>query len=84
MEGITSKAPRRKIRAAERAGLTVVLDEDRSGGAPGLAMLRRLYEETMIRNGASSFYFFPDAYWDTLRTELGPVQLREVRVGIGT
>ena len=73
-EGITSKH-RRKIRAAERAGLTVVLDEDRSGGAPGLATLRRLYEETMIRNGASSFYFFPDAYWDTLRTELGPVQL---------
>lgn len=74
MEGITSKH-RRKIRAAERAGLTVVLDEDRSGGAPGLATLRRLYEETMRRNGASSFYFFPDAYWDTMRTELGPVQL---------
>ena len=46
MDGITSKH-RRKIRAAERAGLTVGLDEDRSGGAPGLATLRRLYEETI-------------------------------------
>jgi serine/alanine adding enzyme len=73
MEGITSKH-RRKIRAAERAGLTVVVDEDRTGGAAGYATLRRLYEETMTRNGASSFYFFPDAYWDTLRT-VGPVQL---------
>jgi len=72
MAGINSKH-RRKIRAAERAGLTFVRDEE-PGGGERLATLRRLYEETMVRNGASSYYFFPDAYWEILRTELGPAQ----------
>jgi serine/alanine adding enzyme len=50
---------RRVVRKAERAGIEVSITK-----APGdLSPFARLYEETMRRNEASAFYFFPEAYW---------------------
>ncbi|MGI8606085.1 MAG: GNAT family N-acetyltransferase [Gaiellaceae bacterium] len=58
---------RNKVRKAERAGVAVTAHE-----APdGLAAFVALYEDTMRRAGAGSFYFFGEEYWKHLLT--GPV-----------
>lgn len=53
---------RRAARRAAHAGLRVTVDPE-----PGsLDEFRKLYEATMRRQDADPFFFFPDAYWDTL------------------
>ena len=53
---------RRAVRKADRAGLEV-----RVTVAPTeLAAFRALYDQTMRRQEAAAFYFFADAYWDSL------------------
>lgn len=50
----------------QREGYTVVVDAwDR------LDDFVRIYQETMARHGASSFYFFPPDYYQALRAALG-------------
>jgi serine/alanine adding enzyme len=54
---------RRAVRKAERSGLEVVVRE-----APDrLDRFASLYEQTMRRQRASAFYFFPEAYWHGLQ-----------------
>jgi serine/alanine adding enzyme len=53
---------RRVIRKAQRAGLEVSVDE-----APSLDEFAELYERTMARLDADSFYLFTPEYWDSLR-----------------
>lgn len=53
---------RRAVRKAERSGVEVSVVQ-----APGgLGEFAALYAETMRRQGASAFYFFPEAYWEGL------------------
>ncbi|NEK84250.1 GNAT family N-acetyltransferase [Blastococcus saxobsidens] len=63
---------RRAVARARKAGVTVRIVE-----APEtLDRFRELYEETMRRQRADTFYLFPDAYWAALeaeRHELGVV-----------
>jgi hypothetical protein len=57
---------RRQINKARREGITTVVDDwDR------LPEFIAIYHETMKRVGAVDFYFFDDAYFDALRTQLG-------------
>ncbi len=61
-----SKSARREVRKGEKAGVTCVINEH-----PGdLSVFRVLYEETMDRNRAGAMYYFPDAYYQMLTTEL--------------
>jgi serine/alanine adding enzyme len=53
---------RRVIRKAQRAELDVVVDE-----SPSLDEFVELYERTMARLAADSFYLFPPGYWESLR-----------------
>jgi hypothetical protein len=56
------RSHRNKCRKAQRAGVRVEVTE-----APAdLSAFARLYEETMRRQHASGFYFFPKVYWDFL------------------
>lgn len=58
---------RRAVRKADRAGLSV-----RVAAAPSqLAAFRALYEDTMRRQQADGFYFFDDAYWQSLLEDQG-------------
>jgi hypothetical protein len=51
----------------------------------GVARFRDLYGATMRRVGASTFYHFPDAYWEALRVGLGRrLSLAEVVDGEGS
>lgn len=53
---------RRAVRKADRAGLELRISVN-----PGdLATFRARYDETMRRQRAQEFYFFPDEYWDAL------------------
>jgi serine/alanine adding enzyme len=54
---------RRVIRKAQRAGLEVSVEE-----APSLDEFAALYERTMARLDADSFYLFTPDYWESLRT----------------
>jgi serine/alanine adding enzyme len=56
---------RRSVRKAENAGVEfrVVLRP------PGLTRFRELYVETMRRQQAAEFFYFPDGYWEALTTE---------------
>ncbi len=65
---------RRAVRKAERAGLEVVVSEQ----PESLAGFAALYEETMRRQDAAGFYFFPEAYWRGLEGR-GWVLLLEAR-----
>jgi serine/alanine adding enzyme len=57
---------RRVVRKAVAAGVEVTATQ-----APDdLARFERLYEETMERQGAAGFYFFPAEYWRALETNL--------------
>lgn len=53
---------RRVIRKAQRAELEVAVDE-----APSLDEFVALYERTMARLDAESFYLFTPEYWESLR-----------------
>jgi serine/alanine adding enzyme len=54
---------RRVIRKAQRAGLEVTVLE-----SPRLDEFVALYERTMVRLEADSFYLFTSAYWSSLRS----------------
>jgi serine/alanine adding enzyme len=54
---------RRLIRKTQRAGVEVSVDE-----SPSLDAFVELYELTMARLAADSFYLFTPAYWDSLRS----------------
>jgi serine/alanine adding enzyme len=70
---------RRAVRKAERSGLEVVVRE-----APDrLDRFASLYEQTMRRQRASAFYFFPEAYWRGLGSREW-LLLLEVRTGAET
>jgi hypothetical protein len=65
---------RRLVRKAEAAGAQAAVRE-----APhDLGEFAALYDETMRRADASGFYFFPEGYWEALRTV--PLVLAEVRL----
>jgi hypothetical protein len=57
---------RSAIRNLRRDGYKVVLDDWRQFDA-----FLRIYEETMLRNAASPFYFFKRDYFQALRSNLG-------------
>jgi serine/alanine adding enzyme len=63
------KHHRRSVKQGDRRGLRVT---DRQVENDAMAGFRALYESTMERVGAAAFYHFPDAYWRSLRTGLGP------------
>ena len=68
---------RRLVRRAEREGLEATVERAPASVEAFVA----LYEETMRRNDASEFYFFPQSYWDAL-VRLGDMLLLvEVRRG---
>jgi serine/alanine adding enzyme len=72
---------RRAVRKADRAGIEV-----RIGAAPAdLQGFQGLYEETMRRQEARAFYFFPDAYWEALvdRCSENLLLLEAVLDGVG-
>ena len=50
---------RRAVRKAQRLGVAVTVTEAPTDLAPFV----RLYEQTMDRNEAASFYYFPGQYW---------------------
>jgi serine/alanine adding enzyme len=58
---------RRLIRKAEAAGVEVSV----TVGPAQLDGFAALYEQTMRRLGAASFYFFPELYWERLTHFLG-------------
>jgi hypothetical protein len=49
-------------------GLSIL---QREAGDEGVERFRALYRETMRRVGATSYYDFPDPYWQVLRSALG-------------
>jgi serine/alanine adding enzyme len=72
LEGRMHPHHRRAARRAANAGLRVTVDPEPTS----LGEFRKLYEATMRRQDADPFFFFPDAYWDTLlahRETLRPV-----------
>jgi lipopolysaccharide/colanic/teichoic acid biosynthesis glycosyltransferase len=73
--GTMDRHHRRLARRAEREGLTATVE-----CAPAsVESFVGLYEETMKRNEAADFYFFPRSYWDAL-VDLGEkLLLVEVR-----
>ena len=54
---------RRIVRKARREGVEVAVVP----ASESLDAFRALYEETMRRQEAARFYFFPDAYWEALQ-----------------
>jgi lipid II:glycine glycyltransferase (peptidoglycan interpeptide bridge formation enzyme) len=58
---------RRLVRKAEAAGISVHIET----GPAELHDFAAVYEETMTRLGASTFYFFPEEYWRRLKGGLG-------------
>ena len=64
--GTLHRHHRRRVRKAERE-LEVVVTR----APPRLDEFAALYEEGMRALGAASFYLFPQAYWQTLGSELG-------------
>jgi hypothetical protein len=63
------KHHRRSVEKGTRMGLRVV---QRGVDDEGLARFRELYASTMDRVGADAYFRFPEAYWQTLRSGLGP------------
>lgn len=61
-----SKSARREVRKGENAGVVCVIHEHPAD----LRVFRTLYEETMDRNHAGAMYYFPDAYYEMLTSEL--------------
>jgi serine/alanine adding enzyme len=54
---------RNKIRQAQKAGLTYVVDNDWQY----YDQFRAIYRQTMEKNQAGDFYFFDDAYFDAIK-----------------
>lgn len=63
---------RRIVRKARRESVEATIDERPTD----LAEFVALYEETMRRREASSFYFFPEEYWAQLVGPLGATLVR--------
>jgi serine/alanine adding enzyme len=63
---------RRSVRKARGADVEITVE----ASPADLRGFVSLYEETMRRRNASSFYFFPEAYWRHLTTELGEALVR--------
>lgn len=61
-----SKSARREVRKCESAGVTCVIHPH----PDNLDTFKALYEETMDRNHADKMYYFPDAYYQMLTTDL--------------
>lgn len=61
-----SKSARREVRKGENAGIVCTINVN----PDNLDVFRALYEETMRRNNADGMYFFPDAYYECLTTDL--------------
>lgn len=62
-----SKSLRREIRKAEKNGVTVkTIIEPKD-----LSIFKKLYEETMDRNEADAYYYFPDSYYEYIIKYLG-------------
>lgn len=62
-----SKSLRREIKKAEKNGVTVktiLMPKD-------LSVFKKLYEETMDRNKADAYYYFPDSYYEYIIKNLG-------------
>jgi hypothetical protein len=69
---------RRIVRRARSNGIEVEIER----GPDDLSGFVSLYEETMLRRGASSFYFFPATYWQHLLVTLGKTLVRaDARAG---
>ena len=66
-----SKSARKELRKAVRNGVTCSIHKSPSD----LSTFRKLYEETMDRNNASSMYYFPDNYYKLLTSTLKPYVL---------
>lgn len=62
-----SKSIRREIRKAEKNGVTAktILEPK------DLSAFKKLYEETMDRNEADAYYYFPDSYYEYIIKYLG-------------
>lgn len=63
---------RRVVRKARGSGIDVTVDLS----PDSLDGFVSLYEDTMRRRNASPFYFFPEAYWHHLATELRSALVR--------
>ena len=63
---------RRAVRKARAVGLDIAVTER----PEDLGTFVSLYVETMRRRSASDFYFFPDAYWQILVSELRDTVVR--------
>lgn len=61
---------RRAARQADRAGLEVTVRER----PPSLEEFRDLYVTTMDRQRAGSWFYFPEAYWDSLCGDDGALE----------
>ncbi len=57
---------RRVVRKAVVAGVEATAEH----APPSLERFRRVYEQTMERQDAAGFYFFPTEYWRALETDL--------------
>jgi serine/alanine adding enzyme len=67
LDGSMHRHHRRVVRRAAREVEVVI--RERPGRLDDFAAL---YEASMRRLGAAPFYFFPQAYWETLAARLGP------------
>jgi len=71
------KNHRRDIERARRLGHEFQFEDS----PEAFAAFRRIYAETMVRQGASDYYLFDDAYFDGLQSALGDrLMLATVRV----
>lgn len=62
---------RTSIRKARNLGLTTSIRQCTAYDLASGSAFRELYEDAMIKRGASSFYRFPDEYYDALLHGLG-------------
>ncbi len=69
LEAAMHQRHRRLVRKARREGVEVRVEV--VPAAASLDAFRALYDETMHRQQAADFYFFPDEYWQTLEASLG-------------
>jgi hypothetical protein len=75
--GAMHKHHRRVVRRALAAGAELAVERDPAD----LTEFVAAYEQTMRRNGAAPFYFFPPAYWEALRRGVRLVRVAVRREG---
>lgn len=68
LEAAMHQRHRRLVRKARRDGVDISVDVVPASEA--MSEFRVLYDETMRRQQAADFYFFPDQYWNVLEEEL--------------